>query len=181
MSKAVLDRLVGKFGSEVLATHAHRGNETAVLKRERLLEIVQWLRDDPKNRFDLLRDLTAVDKLPLGETPRFEVVIHFYSLPFKHSLRLKLPLDESDLVLPSLTSLYAAADWAERECWDMFGVRFTGHPNLRRILLYEEFEGHPLRKDYDKRRSQPRLDLAAPERDALAEYRQWQSRTQKTP
>jgi NADH-quinone oxidoreductase subunit C len=181
MSKAVLDRLVGKFGSEVLSTHAHRGDDTALLKRERLLEIVQWLRDDPSNQMNLLRDLTALDKLDLGETPRFEVVIHLYSLPLKHALRLKVPLDEHDLRLPSLTSLYHAADWAERECWDMFGVVFEGHPDLRRILLYEEFEGHPLRKDYDKRRSQPRLDLAAPERDALAEYRQWQSRNQKTP
>lgn len=182
MSKAVLQKLAEKFASEVLETHDQCGNDTAVIKRDKLVEITTWLRDDPKNRFDLLRDITAVDRLNLGETPRFVVVIHLYSIALKHALRLKVPLEEDDLTLPSLTDLYGSANWAERECWDMFGVRFEGHPDLRRILLYEEFEGHPLRKDYDKRKSQPRLDLSAPERDAIAEYRRWEAtRNQKTP
>ena len=86
---------------------------------------------------------------------RFEVVYHFFSSRHRHRLRVKVPLTSADPVVDSLTSLWAGADWFEREVWDMFGIRFTGHPNLRRILMYEEFRGHPLRKDYPVRRRQP--------------------------
>ena len=86
---------------------------------------------------------------------RFEVVYHFYSSPHNHRLRVKVPLTAADPVLDSVTGLWAAANWFEREVWDMFGVTFTGHPNLRRILMYEEFQGHPLRKDYPATKRQP--------------------------
>jgi NADH-quinone oxidoreductase subunit C len=86
---------------------------------------------------------------------RFAVVYHFYSLPHKHRLRLLVPLDEADSEVDSLSSLWAAADWLEREVWDMFGIRFRGHSDLKRILMYEEFEGHPLRKDYPVKKRQP--------------------------
>ena len=86
---------------------------------------------------------------------RFVVVYHFFSLPLKHRLRLEVPLDEADAEVDSLTSLWAGADWLEREVWDMFGIRFRGHPNLKRILMYEEFVGHPLRKDYPVNKRQP--------------------------
>jgi len=86
---------------------------------------------------------------------RFVVVYHFFSLPLKHRLRLEVPLEESDPVIDSVSSLWAVADWLEREVWDMFGIRFRGHPNLKRILMYEEFVGHPLRKDYPVRQRQP--------------------------
>ena len=86
---------------------------------------------------------------------RFEVVYHFYSLGRNHRLRVKVPLAAADPVIDSLTSLWASANWFEREVWDMFGVRFTGHPDLRRLLMYEEFQGHPLRKDYPHRKRQP--------------------------
>lgn len=181
MSKAVLDRLVKKFPEAVLGSHSHVGNDTAVIDRDALVEIATWLRDDPESQFNLLRDVTAVDRLELGETPRFKVVFLFYSIPLKHSFRLEVPLEEDDARLPSLTGLYGSANWGERECWDMYGMVFEGHPDLRRILLYEEFEGHPLRKDYQKRQSQPRLDLTEPERDAIAEYKEWRdARTQKS-
>jgi NADH-quinone oxidoreductase subunit C len=86
---------------------------------------------------------------------RFVVVSHFFSLPLKHRLRLEVPVDETDPEIDSLTSLWASADWLEREVWDMFGIRFRGHPNLKRILMYEEFTGHPLRKDYPVNKRQP--------------------------
>lgn len=86
---------------------------------------------------------------------RFEVVYHLYSSPHNHRLRLKVPLTAADPVLDSVTGVWTAANWFEREVWDMFGVRFTGHPNLRRILMYEEFKGHALRKDYPVRKRQP--------------------------
>lgn len=91
---------------------------------------------------------------PLGPS-RFVVVYHLFSLPLKHRLRLEVPVEEDDPEVESLTSLWAGADWLEREVWDMFGIRFRGHPNLKRILMYEEFVGHPLRKDYAVNKRQP--------------------------
>ena len=91
---------------------------------------------------------------PSGEA-RFSVVYHFYSLKHKHRLRLVVPVQEAEAELDSLTPLWAGADWLEREVWDMFGIRFQGHPNLKRILMYEEFKGHPLRKDYAVNKRQP--------------------------
>ena len=88
-------------------------------------------------------------------TSRFIVVYHFFSLPLKHRLRLEVPVEEEDAEVDSLTSLWAGADWLEREVWDMFGIRFREHPNLKRILMYEEFVGHPLRKDYAVNKRQP--------------------------
>ena len=86
---------------------------------------------------------------------RFVVVYHFFSLPLKHRLRVEVPLEENDAEVDSMTSLWAGADWLEREVWDMFGIRFRGHANLKRILTYEEFVGHPLRKDYPVNKRQP--------------------------
>jgi NADH-quinone oxidoreductase subunit C len=86
---------------------------------------------------------------------RFAVVYHFYSTDHKHRLRLVIPVEESEAELDSLTPLWSAADWLEREVWDMYGIRFSGHPNLKRILMYEEFEGYPLRKDYPVDKRQP--------------------------
>ena len=86
---------------------------------------------------------------------RFVVVYHFFSLPLKHRLRVEVPVDETDAEVDSVTSLWAGADWLEREVWDMFGIRFRGHPNLKRILMYEQFAGHPLRKDYPVNKRQP--------------------------
>jgi NADH-quinone oxidoreductase subunit C len=106
----------------------------------------------------MLMDLTAVDYLKYpgrDEGARFEVVYHLYSVPQNHRLRVRVPVEEDDPVAWSATPLWAIADWYEREVWDMFGIRFDGHPDLRRLLLYEEFVGHPLRKDYAINRRQP--------------------------
>ena len=86
---------------------------------------------------------------------RFSIVYHFFSTAHKHRLRLIVPVEETVADVDSLSSLWPGADWYEREVWDMFGIRFTGHPNLKRILMYDEFEGHPLRKDYPVKKRQP--------------------------
>ena len=150
------ERLKEKFGSAVPATHDFRGDETAVIKKESLLEVLRFLKENPELDFNVLMDLSAVDYLPFGEArPRFEVVYHLYSLKHDHRLRIKVPVEEKDAHLSSATGLWPAADWFEREVWDMFGIRFEGHPNLKRILMYEEFTGHPLRKDYPVNQRQP--------------------------
>jgi NADH-quinone oxidoreductase subunit C len=122
-----------------------------VIAREALLATVEQLKRDAG--FDLLLDVTAVD-WP-GEAARFEVVYHFYSTSRFTRLRLKTRVAESDPTVDSLTPLYGAANFMERECRDMYGIVFRGHPDPRPILLYEGFEGHPLRKDYPIRREQP--------------------------
>jgi NADH-quinone oxidoreductase subunit C/D len=123
---------------------------TWIVRREVLADLARELRDNRETRFDLLMDLAGVDYPDRPE--RFEAVYHLYSVPRNARLRLKVPVPESDPVLPSLNPVWKAANWAEREVYDMFGLRFTGHPNLSRILCHEAFEGHPLRKDYDPAR-----------------------------
>jgi NADH-quinone oxidoreductase subunit C len=155
---ALLETLKLRFGDTVVETHAHHGDATAVVTRERVRDVLQTCRDDEELAFDMLMDLTAVDysRFPGREDgPRFEVVYHLYSLPHNHRLRVTVRVDEDDAVVPSVTPLWPIANWFEREVWDMFGVRFDGHPDLRRLLLYEEFVGYPLRKDYPVNRRQP--------------------------
>jgi NADH-quinone oxidoreductase subunit C len=154
----VLKRLLAALPRALAATHARLGDATAVVEREHLLDVLRLLRDDPELEFDMLMDVTAVDLLP--RQPRFEVVYHLYSLPVSQRVRIKVPVPEDDPVVASAVELYASANWMEREVWDLYGIRFEGHPDLRRILLYDEFEGHPLRKDYPKERRQP---LVGPE------------------
>ena len=144
-----------RFPAAVTETHRYRGDETAVVKRETLAEIARFLKSNPEFDMNILMDLTAVDGLGMKWSPRFEMVYHFYSLAKNHRLRVKVRVDEKDAVMPTVTHLWPAADWFEREVWDMFGIRFDGHPNLKRILMYEEFTGHPLRKDYPVNKRQP--------------------------
>jgi len=166
--KEIHAKVKEKFPDAVFATHDFRGDETVVVRREALLEIVRFLKEDPEMDFNVLMDLSAVDNLtypspsPLPEggegeikRSRFEVVVHLYSLAKNHRLRLKVPVEEADSTVPTLTGIWPAADWYEREVWDMFGIRFLGHPNLKRILMYEAFVGHPLRKDYPVNKRQP--------------------------
>ncbi|MEE8278959.1 MAG: NADH-quinone oxidoreductase subunit D [Thermoanaerobaculia bacterium] len=123
---------------------------TWVVRREVLKGLARDLRDHPETRFDLLLDLCGVDFPERQE--RFEAVYHLYSIPRGERLRLKVPLGEADPVLPSLVDVWKGSDWFEREAYDLFGFRFEGHPNLRRILTHDGFQGHPLRKDYDPAR-----------------------------
>lgn len=172
MSKKALKQVKKQFKSAVLDTHSALGDDTVILARESLRELAQYLRDDPELRFEMLMDVTVVDYLGARaeDAPRFEVVYHFLSLTHRHRLRVKVPLMADDATLDTLSDIYPASDWAERECYDMYGVRFNGHPDLRRILLYEEFEGYPLRKDYGLHASQPRVDLLEVERPTTNMY-----------
>ena len=158
MSKVALERLVHVFSSEVVARHTDHGDETVTVRPDRLVELMHFLRTDSITSFEMLTDVTAVDYLGKRET-RFEVVYHLYSLTKNHRLRVKVPVDEDEAAcaVPSVIGEWKSAYWMEREVFDLYGIRFAGHPDLRRILLYPEFEGHPLRKDYDIEHRQPRL------------------------
>ncbi len=154
----IVTELRRRFGNGIVETHDYRGDHTLVVTRGILTDLLRTCRDEPSLAFDLLTDLTAVDylKYPGREDgPRFEVVYHLYSVPHNHRLRVKVRVDEDDATVPTAVPLWPIANWFEREVWDMFGVRFDGHPDLRRLLLYQEFVGHPLRKDYPISRRQP--------------------------
>ncbi len=159
----LLDRVRELLDDAVVDSHSHFGDATVLVKRERVFESLRTLREHPDLRFNFLIDLTAVDYL--GQDPRFEVVYHLASIEtelhgtepskVRRRLRVKTRVPEDPCELDSAVEIWPAANWMEREAWDLYGVRFKGHPDLRRILLYEEFEGHPLRKDYPKERRQP--------------------------
>jgi NADH-quinone oxidoreductase subunit C len=154
----ILARLQERFGAAVLAVHAEYGDDTALVDLRAVPEVLQFCRDDAALRFDMLMDLTAVDYLTYPgreDAPRFEVVYHLYSVPHNHRVRIKAGVEEEAPVVPSAVPLWPIANWLEREVWDMYGLRFADHPDLRRLLLYEQFEGHPLRKDYPVSRRQP--------------------------
>ena len=155
-----LQRVQEKFLQEVIDTHAFRGDETVIIRPDALRAVAQFLKETPELDFNFLMDVTAVDYLnfaggQIKKDPRFEVVYHFYSLKQNQRLRLKVPVDQKNPEIDTLSDLWPSANWYEREVWDMFGIRFRGHPNLKRILMYEEFQGHPLRKDYPFNKRQP--------------------------
>lgn len=145
-----------KLAHDVLAAGVFRGQEVVTLVREGLCKNFRVLKEDPNLDFDFLSDITAVDYWKKKE-PRFELVYQLLSLKGRRRLCVKVPVPENEPVVESLTVLWSGANWLEREVWDMFGIRFSGHPDLKRVLLYEEFQGHPLRKDYPVNRCQPRV------------------------
>lgn len=157
MSQAALNRLQAVFGAAVLETHAQFGDDTARVDPKRWREIAAFCKSDPDLAFDMLIDLTAVD-YPDNEE-RLELVMHLRSMKHGHRLRLKARIGDAELTtephIDSVVSVWAGANWLERETYDMFGVHFDGHPDLRRILMYPEFVGYPLRKDYPAQKTQP--------------------------
>jgi NADH-quinone oxidoreductase subunit C len=186
MAQPLVDLVREKFPEAVAASHSHRGDEVVIVKRENLVEVIAFLRNDPQADMKLLRQIAGVDlltyksemtggaalasmeapayalqKKPQVE-PRYYVAYNLYSITRRHSLRVRVELRSDDVKVPSISSLYRTADWWERYVYDMFGFEFTGHPNLQRILLYPEFQGFPLRKDYPVRKRQllvPELDF----------------------
>jgi len=156
MSKALIELVKKNFPDAVLESHSQLGDDTVVLAPGRWKEVCRFLKDNQQSDMSMLTDLTGVD-YP-DRDPRFEVVAHLYSLSRGHRLRVKARVGDREgetVEIDTLTELWASANWMERECFDMLGVKFLGHPDLRRILTYPEFEGHPLRKDYPAEKIQP--------------------------
>ena len=154
MATNFIDRVKLHYKDAIIESHNFRGDQTVTVQKNVLIDLFKLLRDDPDLNFKFLMDLTAVDYLNRKDK-RFEVVYHFYSLKHNDRLRVKVPVSEEDCTIDSVSSLWKTANWYEREVWDLYGIKFNDHPDMRRILLYEEFKGHPLRKDYPINKRQP--------------------------
>ncbi len=155
-TKVIAEELKKSFPEDIQSITASFGDVSVEIKKEALMPVVKFLKEPPYE-MTMLLDLTCVD-FPEREN-RFEMVYHLFSLKHNSRLRLKACLNQAEPVIDSLTSLWKNANWLEREVFDMFGVEFSGHPDLRRIFMYEGFEGYPLRKDYPLRKRQPRIPL----------------------
>ena len=154
MATDFIDMVELHYKDAIIDSHNFRGDQTITVQKNVLVNLFKFLRDNPALDFNFLMDLTAVDYLNRKDN-RFEVVYHFYSLKHNDRLRVKVPVSEEDCAIDSVSSLWKTANWYEREVWDLYGIKFNDHPDMRRILLYEEFKGHPLRKDYPINKRQP--------------------------
>jgi NADH-quinone oxidoreductase subunit C len=152
----LVEQIKTKFPVAVVEIVDQQGDWLIYVKRELAQKLMPALKSEPEFQLDMLMDLFAIDFLHWEEKAlRFEVVYQLYSTVRHHRLFVKIAVDEKDPWVDSVVSVWPAANWYEREVWDMFGVVFKGHPNLKRILMYEEFKGHALRKDYPYNRRQP--------------------------
>jgi len=145
----LVEKVKDKFPQAIEEVGCLRDEYTIRVKREHLLEVARFLKNEPEYRFNFLSDLCGVDYL--GKEPRFDVIYHLYSLEHKHRLRMKVSPTSGDLTIPSVVSVWKTANWHERECYDLLGIRFSGHPDLRRILTPDGFKDYPLRKDFPLR------------------------------
>lgn len=147
-SSVVISKIEDKFGDAIVESHSFRGDDTVVVQKECLKELCEFLKQDTTLDFDYLLDVCGVDYLP--RRPRFEVVYHLHSISKKHRIRVKTRVADGESV-DSVTSIWGTADWTERETFDMYGIRFEGHPDLKRIYMADDWEGYPLRKDFPER------------------------------
>lgn len=138
--------LYEQFGEAIVGETTFRGETTVTVDRNEIVAVCRFLRDHEDCAFEFLADLCGVDLLP--STPRFAVVYHLFSPRLNQRLRIRVFLAAEDPVVDSVVPVWETADWHERECFDLLGIRFRNHPDLRRILLADDFEGHPLRKDF---------------------------------
>ena len=145
MENLTLKKLKENFANSILEVTEHRGQLSVTIKKEDLLSICRFLKDDPELKYDFLSDICGVD-YPQRDK-RFDVIYNIYSLAYKWRIRLKIIVAEGESVL-SVTPIWKAANWLEREVFDMFGVKFDNHPDLRRILTPDDWEGYPLRKTF---------------------------------
>ncbi len=169
MKEKIEEKLRAAFGDDILAVIEFKGELTFEVKRGRIADVCKILKEDPELEFNYLADLCGTDMLnfedlssrksylaiehehrpeEVATAERFEVIYNLLSLKNKFRLRLKVKVDGENPVCPSVTPVYGAADWAERETYDMFGITFEGHPDMRRIYMPEEYEYYPLRKDF---------------------------------
>ena len=179
MAQALIDLLREAHPDAILATPGHRGDEVAVVQRERLVEVCRFLKEDPRADMKLLAQIACVDLLTYAKEatgggalasievpaydlerkpsvePRYQVAYNLGCVTRPRRLRLRVELRSDDVKVPTVTGVWRTADWWERYVYDMFGVEFVGHANLTRIMMYPEFQGHPLRKDYPVRKRQP--------------------------
>ena len=153
MSQAVVDRLNAQFGERVLETSDAFGDHEVVVAVKDWAEVAQFIKDDSDLQMDHYIDLTAVD-YPERESARFDLVLMTRSSVTGARIRLRTRVQDGEEP-GTVSGIWSGANWAEREVWDMFGIKFSGHPDMRRILLYDEFVGHPLRKDYPIDKAQP--------------------------
>jgi NADH-quinone oxidoreductase subunit C len=137
-------KLKERFAADIVDVKEFRGEVTVTVKKENIVEICSFLKS--ALTYNLLTDVTAVDYL--GQEPRFLVVYNMYSIPNKDRLRVKAQVSEADCTIDTVSKVWSTADWLEREVFDLFGITFNNHPDLRRILMTEDWVGHPLRKDY---------------------------------
>lgn len=142
--QAAVDKLKARFGDTVLETVEFRGETTVVVKKEEIVAVCTFLRDECGYNF--LTDLCGVDYM--GQSPRFMVVYHLYNIGEHLRLRVKAPVEEADAAIDTVSGVWSTANWLERETWDLMGITFNNHPDPRRILMPDDWEGHPLRKDY---------------------------------
>jgi len=143
----IAEKIKEVFPEEVLTVSEFRGQVSVTLRKNKIRDIARYLHDDPDLYFDYLIDVCGVDYLGKKEK-RFEIVYQLYSIKHRRAIRLKAEVSEGDPTIDSVTPVWVGASWHERETFDLYGIKFKGHPDLRRILLPEDWEGHPLRKDY---------------------------------
>jgi len=159
-----IKKLTERFGDGIIDSSVYRDEVTLLVDKGALVSICDFLKTDPVFRMDYLVDVIGVDYMPAS--PRFEVVYHLYSISKRHRIRLKVKIDESESV-PTVTGIWPAADWPEREAFDMYGIIFDGHPNLKRIYMAPDWEGFPLRKDYPLRGYKDKYNPFGEEKEEL--------------
>ncbi|MEK6692997.1 MAG: NADH-quinone oxidoreductase subunit C [Nitrospirota bacterium] len=142
----IAKRIKDRFPEEVIDIVQFLDQASVIIKKDRIVDLCRYLHDDPDLYFNYLADLCGIDYPE--RKPRFEVIYNLYSLTHKHRIRLRAGIPEEDLNIESVIPVWVGANWHERETYDMYGINFKGHPDLRRILLPEDWEGYPLRKDY---------------------------------
>lgn len=147
-NQQIIDLVIAQFGARLLAGEVQHDQLTLSVNRDDHVELLRFLKENAELACDFLMDLFGVDYLEMGGQERYAVIYNLYSLKHNHRLRLRAWVPENDLRLASITPLWASANWAEREVYDMYGITFTGHPNMIRILCPDDFSGFPLRKDF---------------------------------
>lgn len=174
LERDIMEKVKAHFGSKILRTYEFRGQCAVTVKPAHLREVLTWMRDEDSIRTDWVMDIGGVDYLGYPDDDdrewRYEVVYQLRSAPHGHRFRVKAAVSETDPSVPSIWDLWGIANWMEREVWDLFGIRFADHPNLRRIMCHDEFQGHALRKDYPINKRQK---LSVPAENLLCEKVEW--------